>query len=161
VDAAELPRGTNIHWLGQRAYADLPAYVKTFDVCLMPFALNEATEFINPTKTLEYMAAGKPIVSTAVPDVVRNFARVVRIAASPEEFIALCAESLARPDDARITAGLQRAALASWERIVERMQEHIAAALAAKAAESHVPSSMRPSRSMTSAGPGSDAAELG
>ena len=59
------------------------AYVKGFDVCLMPFALNEATEFINPTKTLEYMAAGKPIVSTAVPDVVRNFTPIVRVADRP------------------------------------------------------------------------------
>jgi glycosyltransferase involved in cell wall biosynthesis len=161
VDPDELPRGANIHWLGQRAYADLPAYVRAFDVCLMPFALNEATEFINPTKTLEYMAAGKPIVSTAVPDVVRNFAPVVRIAPSPEEFIALCAESLARPDGERLGAGLQRAVQASWERIVERMQEHIAFALTAKAAESHALSTTRPPRFVASTESGSDAPELG
>ena len=78
VDPRELPQATNIHWLGPAAVRELPRYVKGFDVCLMPFALNEATEFINPTKTLEYMAAGKPIVSTAVPDVVRNFTPIVR-----------------------------------------------------------------------------------
>ena len=82
VDPRELPQGRNIHWLGQQQYAELPAYVKGFDVCLMPFALNEATEYINPTKTLEYMAAGKPIVSTAVADVVHNFTPVVAVAHS-------------------------------------------------------------------------------
>ena len=57
-----LPSLPNLYWLGQRDYAQLPALVKAFDVCLMPFALNEATQYINPTKTLEYMAAGKPII---------------------------------------------------------------------------------------------------
>jgi glycosyltransferase involved in cell wall biosynthesis len=83
VDPAELPQAPHIHWLGQRQYAELPAHVKGFDVCLMPFALNEATEYINPTKTLEYMAAGKPIVSTAISDVVHNFTPVVTVAYSP------------------------------------------------------------------------------
>ena len=64
VDPALIPQRPNLHWLGGRDYALLPAYVKKFDVCLMPFALNEATEYINPTKALEYMATGKPIVST-------------------------------------------------------------------------------------------------
>src|SRR5688572_30286082 len=71
--AADLPRRPNLHYLGQKAYGDLPAYVKGFDVCMMPFALNEATRFISPTKTLEYMAAHKPIVSTRVPDVVEQY----------------------------------------------------------------------------------------
>jgi hypothetical protein len=73
VDPNDLPKAPNIRWLGQKQYTELPQYARAFDVCLMPFALNEATEYINPTKTLEYMAAGKPIVSTAVADVVRNF----------------------------------------------------------------------------------------
>ena len=59
-----MPQRPNLHWLGGRDYALLPAYVKGFDVCLMPFAINEATEYINPTKALEYMATGRPIVST-------------------------------------------------------------------------------------------------
>ncbi|MGH7972036.1 MAG: glycosyltransferase, partial [Limisphaerales bacterium] len=66
VDPGSLPQHANLHWLGQRAYADLPAFGKGFDLCLMPFALNDATEFINPTKALEYMALGRPIVSTSV-----------------------------------------------------------------------------------------------
>src|SRR6185295_2368594 len=73
VDPKSLPVRPNLHWLGRRNYAELPAYTKGFDVCLMPFALNEATEYINPTKALEYMATGTQIVSSAVSDVVSNF----------------------------------------------------------------------------------------
>ena len=113
VDPSELPQAPNIHWLGQRQYAELPAHVKGFDVCLMPFALNEATEYINPTKTLEYMAAGKPIVSTAVADVVRNFTPIVRIARSPEEFVAAVSGAAVDTDDTLRVAGIKRAASAS------------------------------------------------
>ena len=120
VNASDLPQRRNLHWLGQRAYDDLPAYVKGFDVCLMPFALNAATEFINPTKTLEYMAAGKPIVSTAVPDVVRNFTPIVHLARSADEFVQL-ASLAARRDDALIEAGIARARASTWESIVGAM----------------------------------------
>ena len=123
VDPASLPQASNIHWLGQRDYAALPGYVKGFTVCLMPFALNEATEFINPTKTLEYMAAGKPIVSTAVPDVVRNFTPVVQIARSAPEFVASASRAAMNPDQALIGQGLEKAAAASWESIVAKMRE--------------------------------------
>ena len=115
VDPRDLPQGPNIHWLGQRDYAQLPAYVKGFDVCLMPFALNEATEYINPTKTLEYMAAGKPIVSTAVADVVRNFTPVVSVAQTPEEFVALARGAAESPNEEMIARGLAQATAASWE----------------------------------------------
>jgi glycosyltransferase involved in cell wall biosynthesis len=126
VDPASLPQATNIHWLGQRDYTALPGYVKAFTVCLMPFALNEATEFINPTKTLEYMAAGKPIVSTAVPDVVRNFTPVVQVARSARQFVAAASEAAVNPDNALIAQGLEKAAAASWESIVAKMRALIA-----------------------------------
>jgi glycosyltransferase involved in cell wall biosynthesis len=122
VDAATLPQAHNIHWLGMREYSELPAYVKGFDVCLMPFALNEATEFINPTKTLEYMAARKPIVSTAVADVVRNFTPIVRIAKSHAEFISLSAQAPKNPDLVLLAEGFRKAERASWESIVDSMQ---------------------------------------
>jgi glycosyltransferase involved in cell wall biosynthesis len=128
VDPRELPARRNIHWLGQRAYAALPHYVKGFDVCLMPFALNAATEFINPTKTLEYMAAGKPIVSTAVPDVVRNFTPIVRVARSTDEFID-AAWAATVPDETRIAAGIARAREATWESIVDAMDHLVARAV--------------------------------
>jgi glycosyltransferase involved in cell wall biosynthesis len=120
VDPSELPNRPNLHWLGQRSYDDLPAYVKGFDVCLMPFALNAATEFINPTKTLEYMAAGKPIVSTPVPDVVRNFSRIVHVAPGAAEFAHATALAT-HPDHARIDAGLALAQASTWESIVAAM----------------------------------------
>ncbi|HJP58413.1 MAG TPA: glycosyltransferase [Gemmatimonadaceae bacterium] len=128
VDPKTLPQASNIHWLGQRDYAALPGYVRGFTVCLMPFALNEATEFINPTKTLEYMAAGKPIVSTAVPDVVRHFTPVVQIARSAREFVASASEAAVNPDQALIAQGLEKAAAASWESIVAKMRELISEA---------------------------------
>ena len=125
VDPAELPRAENIHWLGQRQYAELPAHVKGFDVCLMPFALNEATEYINPTKTLEYMAAAKPIVSTAVSDVVHNFTPVVAVASSQEEFVAAVRDAIERPNAELIARGLEQARANSWESIVARMERII------------------------------------
>ncbi|CAA9326257.1 MAG: Putative glycosyltransferase [uncultured Gemmatimonadaceae bacterium] len=129
VDPRDLPQGPNIHWLGQRDYAQLPAYVKGFDVCLMPFALNEATEYINPTKTLEYMAAGKPIVSTAVADVVRNFTPVVSVAQTPEEFVALARGAAESPNEEMIARGLAQATAASWESTVRQMRGLIRAAV--------------------------------
>ena len=96
IDAADLPRRPNLHYLGQKPYRDLPAYVKGFDVCLMPFALNEATRFISPTKTLEYMAAHKPIVSTPVADVVGQYGNAVQIAGDVNTFSTAIDTALAR-----------------------------------------------------------------
>jgi glycosyltransferase involved in cell wall biosynthesis len=125
VDPATLPSEPNIHWLGMRDYSELPAYVKGFDTCLMPFALNEATEFINPTKTLEYMAAGKPIVSTALADVQRNFTPVVRVARSHAEFVNLTATLARNPDLVMLKEGIRRATEASWESVVSQMSNLI------------------------------------
>ncbi|HZH44749.1 MAG TPA: glycosyltransferase [Lysobacter sp.] len=130
VDRSELPERPNIHWLGQRDYADLPALVKGFDVCLMPFALNEATRYINPTKTLEYMAAGKPIVSTAVADVVRNFTPVVDVAYSNDEFLDAVERAWRAPSQPLIAQGIERAQASTWDAIVRAMEGHIQAALA-------------------------------
>src|SRR5690606_15440395 len=73
IDEAELPQAENIRYIGRKDYADLPACVSGWDVALMPFALNDATRFISPTKTPEYLAAGKPVVSTPITDVVRHY----------------------------------------------------------------------------------------
>ena len=122
VDPDSLPRRPNIFWLGQRNYDDLPALVKSFDVCLMPFALNESTQYINPTKTLEYMAAGKPIVSTAVPDVVRQFTPIVTVANSIDEFIEVACNVSESPDRALIDQGIVLAEASSWDRTVASMR---------------------------------------
>jgi glycosyltransferase involved in cell wall biosynthesis len=129
VDAKSLPQRANLHWLGQQDYNDLPAFCKGFDICLMPFAMNESTEFINPTKALEYMATGRPIVSTPVPDVVRNFGSVVKIGSSSSEFIELCRRAVQEPDKAAIDRGLTMASENSWERIVGCLEQHMAEAL--------------------------------
>ncbi len=129
VDPATFPQRRNLHWLGGRDYAALPSYVKKFDVCLMPFALNEATEYINPTKALEYMASARPIVSTAIEDVVLQFDAVVSIASSSEDFIARCQKAIAQPDTARIKLGAKMARQNSWESIVAQLEKHIEDAL--------------------------------
>ena len=101
IDPAMLPKRRNIHWLGQQPYELLPQLVADWDVCLMPFALNESTRFISPTKTLEYMAAGKPVISTDIPDVRSMFADVVTIAAGADAFVAACRAVLAADGPAR------------------------------------------------------------
>ncbi|MBB5716314.1 UDP-galactopyranose mutase [Sphingomonas aerophila] len=97
IDPSELPRHENLHYPGSRSYDELPATVAGWDVALMPFAINEATRFISPTKTPEYLAAGRPVVSTPVVDVVRHYGSLdaVRIAEAGDAFVQACDEALA------------------------------------------------------------------
>ena len=132
VDPDTFPRRANLHWLGGRDYAVLPAYAKSFDVCLMPFAMNEATKFINPTKALEYMATSRPIVSMPVQDVVLQFSDVVALANDHEGFISECKRYARRPNQARIERGVALAQRNSWESIVRRLERHVEDALAGK-----------------------------
>ena len=88
----------------------------------MPFAINDATEYINPTKTLEYMAAGKPIVSTAIADVIHHFAPIVAVGDSHGEFVEHVRQALRHPDAALIERGRALARDNSWEKIVRRME---------------------------------------
>lgn len=90
IDPDSLPKAPNILYPGMAPYQELPAIMADFDVALMPFALNEATRSISPTKTLEYLAAGLPVVSTRVPDVVTDYAEVVHFADAAEEFAEAC-----------------------------------------------------------------------
>jgi len=93
----ELPERPNLHYLGRKAYEELPRYLAGWDVALMPFAINEATRFISPTKTPEYLAGGKPVVSTPVTDVLRQYGNLkcVRIARSVDGFIDACEDAMA------------------------------------------------------------------
>jgi UDP-galactopyranose mutase len=97
IDPDTLPRRDNIHYLGRKDYAELPRYLAGWDVALLPFARNEATRYISPTKTPEYLAAGKPVVSTSIHDVVRHYGRagLVRIADEPGEFVAAVVAAMA------------------------------------------------------------------
>ena len=92
----DLPNRPNIHYLGPKTYDVLPAYLAGWDAALMPFAMNESTQFISPTKTPEYLAGGKPVVSTPIRDVVRHYGQLqgVKIASTPDEFVAACEEAL-------------------------------------------------------------------
>ncbi len=90
IDPEMLPQGENIHYLGGKDYQELPAYLAGWDVAMLPFARNESTRFISPTKTPEYLAAGKPVVSTSIRDVVRPYGQenLVEIADNVSEFVA-------------------------------------------------------------------------
>ena len=135
IAEASLPRRANIHYLGPKSYDALPAYLKGWDVALMPFAINESTRFISPTKTPEYLAAGKPVVSTPVRDVVRHYGSLdaVTIAATPEEFVAGCerALELSRGSDWLAPVDVALAAL-SWDKTFNRMRALIDMAIAGK-----------------------------
>ena len=117
IDPAELPRRSNIHYLGARSYGDLPRYIAGWDVALLLFARNEATRFISPTKTPEYLAAGKPVVSTSIRDVVHPYGALdlVRIADSVTDFVAACAGALTEAPSARRAKADAFLANMSWD----------------------------------------------
>jgi UDP-galactopyranose mutase len=124
IDPATLPRAPNIHYFGQRRYDELPAFLAGWDVAMLPFARNDATRFISPTKTLEYMAAGRAIVSTPIVDVERLYGDIVRIADTPAAFIAACEAALVEPavERAARLAHMQRSVSeTSWEETAREM----------------------------------------
>jgi glycosyltransferase involved in cell wall biosynthesis len=86
IEERDLPKEANIHYLGMKSYDELPHYLKAFDIAMMPFALNDATKYISPTKTLEYMAAGKPIISTNIVDVIRDYSICVSLVEKTDDF---------------------------------------------------------------------------
>lgn len=86
IEEKDLPRAKNIHYLGMKTYDELPAYLEYFDIAMMPFALNDSTKFISPTKTLEYMAAGKPVISTKIKDVERDYSDCVMMITDADDF---------------------------------------------------------------------------
>lgn len=95
-----LPKCPNIHYPGGRKYDELPLYLSGWDIALIPFAINESTKFISPTKTPEYLAAGKPVISTPITDVITPYGteNLVHIAATAEEFIAAATTILEQTD---------------------------------------------------------------
>jgi glycosyltransferase involved in cell wall biosynthesis len=125
IDPAELPHAPNIHYLGPKSYDQLPDYLAGWDVALILFARNESTRFISPTKTPEYLAAGKPVVSTSIKDIVHPYGEMglVRIADSPEEFIAATSESLKSTPEGWIESVDQFLSGNSWDTTWNRMWE--------------------------------------
>ncbi|HVF94932.1 MAG TPA: UDP-galactopyranose mutase [Sphingomonas sp.] len=139
VDPADLPRRANLHYLGSKDYAVLPDYLRGWDAALMPFAINEATRFISPTKTPEYLAAGKPVVSTPIVDVVRHYGEVgaVKIADGADAFIEACdaALALAASGDAWREHSDALLDTLSWDTTQADMARLIAATIDEEAAE--------------------------
>jgi UDP-galactopyranose mutase len=126
IDPAILPRRTNIHFTGIQPYAMLPSFLSGFDVAIMPFARNAATENISPTKTLEYFAARRPVVSTRIKDVVRDYADIVYLADDAAGFVVAAAAAL-QPDPARISRGEEAARAQRWDAIADRMWHELIA----------------------------------
>ena len=126
ISEDELPKRHNIHYLGAKTYAELPAYLSGWDVALMPFAMNESTQFISPTKTPEYLAGGKPVVSTPIKDVVRHYGQLegVKIASTQEEFVAACEAALAlshNPESGWLAEADLLLSATSWDTTQARM----------------------------------------
>lgn len=125
VDPAHLPQAPNLHYPGQQQYADLPRILKGADICLMPFAMNEATKFISPTKTLEYMATHRPIISTPVADVARFYSDIVYLADDHDGFIAQIGAALQESAEDRARKRQREdkiLAEQAWDAIADNME---------------------------------------
>jgi UDP-galactopyranose mutase len=131
IDPDSLPRADNIHYLGQKRYEELPDYVRGWDVAILPFALNDATRFISPTKTPEYLAAGRPVVSTPVRDVVRPYGErgIVEIAEDASSFATAIDRAMTRDRDALLAEADALIADMSWDQTWSRMRDHVLAAV--------------------------------
>ncbi len=127
IDSASLPQAANIHYLGSKTYQQLPGYLANWDVALLPFAQNEATRFISPTKTPEYLAAGKPVVSTPIRDVVRGYGDqgLVAIAATSQEFAEAIDRALAPQSSSWRDAVARKLAETSWDSTWASMQREM------------------------------------
>jgi glycosyltransferase involved in cell wall biosynthesis len=143
IDPATLPQRANIHYLGSKPYSELPRYIAFWNVALMPFARNEATRFISPTKTPEYLAAGKPVVSTSVRDVVRPYGTqgLVRIADDAGGFVDACEAAMAEEPLARLSKADAFLKTMSWDRTWHRMSGLLAVVLEKR--ESAAPAEQR------------------
>ncbi len=134
IDAKDLPRLPNIHYLGMKSYEVLPSYLRSWQIAMLPFAINEATRFISPTKTPEYLAAGKPVISTPVKDVVRTYGeqKLVSVVDNADRFIATGENLLQQNGDqwlARVDDFLSKM---SWDGLVTKMNKCLQSVIATK-----------------------------
>ena len=135
IDPASLPRAANIHYLGSKSYAQLPEYIAGWEVALLPFARNEATRYISPTKTPEYLAAGKAVVSTSIRDVVHPYGDLglARIADTPDEFVAAIDAAMREPAHTRLATADALLARMSWDATWALVASLVQAALPSRA----------------------------
>lgn len=133
ISEEDLPKAENIHYLRGKSYDELPAYIAGWDVAMMPFALNESTKFISPTKTPEYLAAGKPVVSTPIRDVVRPYGEsgLVKIAGTPEQFVRAIDDALNDDVVERQRKASEFLDTMSWDKTYEAMSDLIDEAVVA------------------------------
>jgi hypothetical protein len=139
IDEADLPRRRNIAYFGQQRYTDLPAFLAGFDVAILPFALNMATRSISPTKTLEYLAAQKPVVSTPIADVVSLYGNAVTIAKDAPAFVEAVDAALAESTvdrQRRLAAGRAHLLEHDWDAIAESMATLMVETLTARSGTS-------------------------
>ena len=134
IDPEHLPRRKNIFWIGPRAYGEMPDYAHGFQVCLAPFALTDATRLHRPLKVGEYLMAGRPVVSTDLPEVRRAFGEVVAVAASREEFVAACRAAVNHSDKETVRRGQRLMAKRRWKNTVAAMEKRVEDALHASEA---------------------------
>jgi glycosyltransferase involved in cell wall biosynthesis len=134
INRSDLPRRPNLHYLGPKPYGELPRYIAGWDVAMMPFAINAATRYISPTKTPEYLAAGKPVVSTPIADVVRTYGDIAlaHIADTPELFVEKIRDALCESTQRRLARSQPLLSTQSWDGIWNRISERLRAALIEK-----------------------------
>ena len=132
VSPEHLPRAKNIFWIGKRPYGEMPDYVFGFQVCIAPFAVNDATRWQRPVKINEYLMAGRPVVCTELPEVRRDFGAQVALAGSAEEFVAACRHALGQPDHGQTESTRRALARTDWKHTVEAIEAHVEAALRRK-----------------------------
>ncbi|MXP56776.1 glycosyltransferase [Pantoea sp. Mhis] len=128
IDPNDLPQYSNLHWLGIQPYEALPHFLAGWDICLIPFVLNNSTKFVSPTKVLEYMAAQLPIVSTAIKDIELSYSNIINIAYSYDNFIEACENilTLTIKDLNNLAIKMKSIVSAtSWDKTVEQMQSYI------------------------------------
>ena len=131
IDPRHLPSFPNIHYLGPKSYKDLPNYIAGWDVAMLPFARNEATRFISPTKTPEYLAAGRPVVSTSIADVVVPYGRdgLARIADTPDIFTEAIRAALCEPTSRWLPRADAFLSGNSWDATWSRISQHLRTAI--------------------------------
>jgi UDP-galactopyranose mutase len=153
IDAAQLPTASNVHYLGSKSYAELPRYLAGWDAAILPFALNDATRFISPTKTPEYLAAGKRVVSTPIKDVVTGYGMtgLVEIAGTALEFATALDRAISAGYDAEWTERVERKLVeSSWDLTWAAMRAEIDAVRDRKSKDVPPPSRWRSSRKFSS-----------
>lgn len=115
----------NVHWLGPKSYETLPDYARAFDICLLPFKLTDEGKYLNPTKTLEYLATGRPVVSTRIPDIEQFYSDTVSIAFDEEDFLIKIEDALSYDNEEKRKIRMEKTKGKSWEDMVRKMEKKV------------------------------------